>query len=382
MKVGMDYIGALSHGGNSVYTYNLCKNIAQIEGADLYLFHYLHDYLRSKNFKIQGPRVTYLPAYFSSLGHVGLDAAADKCTAYSLSLFCKLMKVDVFHFTNPLNYTELPVKKTVVTFHDLAYLHNKNWTKESSGIRMEKRMDLIVRGAAKIIAVSDYTKNDLLRVTDMDPGRIEVVYEGASDEFYPDKDLGSIHKKYKIDGEYILYVGQLQERKNILNLITAYSGLPGDLTKICRLVLRGGFRDPDYERKINDTVSDLGLSDRVILIGAEVNTAELRKLYSNAKFFIYPPFFEGFGLPVVEAMKCGAPVITSETSSLPEVGGGGALYVNPYDRDSIREAMYRLYYDDGLRRELKERGVVQAKKFDWRNTAAQTFKIYKDALGV
>ena len=380
MKVGIDYISALGQAGNSVYSYNLCNNLAQASDINLYFFHYFHDYIRFRNFKIGGPRVTYVPAYLSSLGNLTLSTFLDKCSSHAVNFFCRTINLDIFHFTNPLNYLNVPSKKIIVTFHDLSYLHNQSWTKKTSGSKMESMMDSIINGASRIIAVSNYTKNDLLKLTGIGADKVEVIYEGVSDEFYPDLDPEFVSRKFKIDGEYILYVGQLQERKNILNLIEAYSLLPVDIRKRCKLALRGQFRDADYESKIKKLISGLNLSDRIIFISDSIDADYLRKLYSNAKFFIYPSFFEGFGLPVVEAMRCGVPVITSENSSLSEVGGDAALYVNPYNPVTIKEAMNRLYYDDDVRSLLKKNAVSQIKKFNWRNTALETFKVYKDAL--
>ncbi len=375
MKIGIDYIASLGGGGNSVYTKNLCLELTKIEEADFYLFNYFHDFIKRSNSNIRRDNVKYIPAYFSSLGNLKIAPLANRFSQKSFQFFSKFLNLDVFHFTNPLNYVENSVRN-VVTIHDLSWCYNNAWTKNSSKSKMDQTLNSIVSKSRKIITVSQYTKKDLINITGIDGDKVEVVYEGVSEDFYPDLDRKSIDENYTT-GDYILYVGQLQDRKNILNLIQAYCQAPDALKSKCKLILVGGFRDDGYKNKVLDLVAKLKLTDKVIFTN-KVDIQELRKLYSNARFLVYPSFFEGFGLPVAESIKCGTPTITSNTSSLPEVGGSSSLYINPDDVDDIARAIGDLYYDHNKYSLLKNNTTLESKRFNWKKAALETLSVYKE----
>jgi glycosyltransferase involved in cell wall biosynthesis len=321
-----------------------------------------------------------VPAYFSAFGIKGLYAATDFLNARALDISSKVYHYDIFHFTNPTDYRKHSGKKTIVTFHDLSSYKWDGWTKEHTTKKIRERVDEICAATDRFIAVSQFTKDDLVATLHLDPEKIDVVYEGVSDDFYPDKEFTETAKKYGIRGDYILYVGQLQERKNVLGLMRSYAALSRDIRATCQLVLRGTFRDEAFRGKLMDLAIELGIQDNLICIDSGVPIGDLRKLYSNALFFTYPSFFEGFGLPVAEALKCGAPVIASNTSSLPEVGGSAAVYVDPENLDAITAAMSDLFSDKEKRNAMRERGLSEVRKFDWKRAAEETVKIYSRAL--
>jgi glycosyltransferase involved in cell wall biosynthesis len=237
------------------------------------------------------------------------------------------------------------------------------------------------RRAAHIITVSEFSRRDLVETYRIAPEHITVTPEAAPRSFQP-ADIAEIERVralYKIEGDYILAVGSIQPRKNLARLLAAYSDLLRARThaKLPRLVLVGK-RAWLYEETLR-SVGELGLEESVTFTGY-VPERDLPPLYSGALCFVYPSYFEGFGLPPLEAMKCGAPVITGNRTSLPEVVGTAGLMVDPFDKDALAEAMRRVIDDPQLRQTLRERGLIQARSFDWRETARLTLQAYERAV--
>jgi glycosyltransferase involved in cell wall biosynthesis len=213
------------------------------------------------------------------------------------------------------------------------------------------------------------------------PERITVTPEAASQVFAPaeNAEIERVRAHYKIEGDYILAVGSIQPRKNLARLLEAYSDLLRARThvKLPRLVLVGK-RAWLYEETLR-SVNLFGLSSNVVFTGY-VPERDLPPLYSGALCFIYPSYFEGFGLPPLEAMKCGVPVITGNRTSLPEVVGDAGIMVDPFDKDDIAKAIGRVIEDADLRHSLRERGFMRARMFDWRETARLTIQAYERAV--
>jgi len=195
-----------------------------------------------------------------------------------------------------------------------------------------------------------------------------------------EKELTRVRELYGIKGDYVLSVGAIQPRKNLSRLIAAYSSLrsaqPGG--KLPQLVLVG--KCAWLYNETLRTIKDLGVSNSVVLTGY-VPEDHLPALYSGALFFVYPSYFEGFGLPPLEAMKCGAAVIVGNKTSLPEIVGDAGVLVDPFDVNDIACAMERLMRDSTFRSHLRAKGLERAKLFDWRETARRTLAIYKKAAG-
>jgi glycosyltransferase involved in cell wall biosynthesis len=194
-------------------------------------------------------------------------------------------------------------------------------------------------------------------------------------------ELQRVRQTYGIEGEYILTVGAIQPRKNLARLIAAYARLRKSRPEVNlpKLVFAGKCAWL-FEETLR-TIQELQLTESVILTGY-VPEKDLPGLYSGALCFVYPSYFEGFGLPPLEAMKCGAPVITGNRTSLPEVVGEAGLLVDPFDVDALGAAMNRLISDSELRAELTTKGLERAKLFDWRETARQTLAVYQEAVGI
>ena len=285
--------------------------------------------------------------------------------------------VDLFHATSVVP----PVcpARLVVTVHDLGFKHHPEFFPPLVRLRLKTLISSGARRAERIIAVSNTTKQDLVDTFGIPEEKIVVVYEGVSPNYRPiadDEERRRVLARYGIEGDYVLYVGRLHVRKNLVRLLQAFARIRrGGASH--RLVLVG--------RKLFDAdpllraIVDLGLTDEVLLPG-HIPLADLAHVYSGATVFVYPSLFEGFGLPPLEAMACGTPVITSNVSSLPEVVGDAALLADPRSVDELANAMERLLADVGLRRRCREKGLARVAAFTWERTARETLAVYSTLL--
>ncbi|MBA7692178.1 D-inositol-3-phosphate glycosyltransferase [subsurface metagenome] len=231
-----------------------------------------------------------------------------------------------------------------------------------------------IKKATRIIAVSQATKSDLMHYLDIPDERISVIYEGVDRKIFQPVP----HCIY--EEPYILFVGSEHLRKNFTGLVKAFSQLKGEPRfKDLKLVKlgRAGGQEADFRGQTMEVINALGLV-REVIFTEFVSGAELPAYYSGAEAFILPSFYEGFGFPPLEAMACGCPVVTSNTSSLPEVVGEAGIMVDPYDTDSLAQAIRRVLTDDKLRDDMVSKGFEQVEKFSWEETARQTLEVYNE----
>lgn len=378
MKIGFDYIATVGKGGNGVYSRNLIEAVLNSDRQNkYYLYAYAHDFFlgRLKKYKRQ-KNVRFRPVYFSAMGIRFLAPLVWFINLAFYKLWVKLDGIDVFHFTNPAYFT-MGAKKNIVTIHDLSGFHDSSWTKKESAEFLRKNVKKIIDNSVGIIAVSNYTKYDLIKNFPSSEAKTSVIYEGCAKSYYADPDPQYIEEKLKFKN-YILYVGQLQPRKNIINMLAAYAKLFPELKEKYNLAIVGGARG-NYLEKINQTIDFHKLSPYVKVLGW-LPDADIRKLYSSARALVFLSFFEGFGLPVLEALKCGTPVIVSNRSSLPEVAGDAGVLVDPENIDGIAKAMEKIITDDNFYGLLKNRCLIQANKFSWEKAAKETSAKYKEVL--
>lgn len=270
------------------------------------------------------------------------------------------------------------VPPSVVTIHDLGYHYFPEAHTRSQRAYLQWSTRYAVTHATRLIAVSQATANDLQRLYAAPSAQIDVVYEASSP--IPPVDAASVATtlaELGISQPYALFVGTLQPRKNLVRLVDAYAKLLKRTSNVnLDLVLAGNpgwLRDPIYA-----AIDSHGLHERVHLPGA-VSDAQLFALLRGAQQFAFPSLFEGFGLPVLEAQLAGVPVMTANNSSLPEVAGEGALYVDPTDTDAIADAMLRLSTDEALRARLIAAGNENVKRFSWSHAAEQTLDVLRKA---
>jgi glycosyltransferase involved in cell wall biosynthesis len=293
-----------------------------------------------------------------------------------LPLVIKKEKIDVFHepsFIAPL------IKKcpTVITIYDLAYLHFPHCYTYRNRIYLKALLSRSIKNADMVIAISKNTKKDIIDYFSISSDKVQVIYGGVDGFFHITNDkqkLEQVRKKYNITKNFILNVSLITPRKNLITLINAFKGLRKDRNIDCQLVITGG-KGWLYE-DVFKTVSALGLEDEVIFTGY-VPDEDLLYLYNAATLFAYPSLYEGFGLPILEAMACGCPVGASNTSSIPEVCGDAALLISPCDIEELSHAIYKLITDNSLRQMLIKKGLEQVKKFSWKKTAEETLAVYK-----
>ena len=251
-----------------------------------------------------------------------------------------------------------------------------DFVKQSSIYFYQKNLEDILERSDAIIAVSQSTKANLLDNFKLSTDKVFVIYEGVSKIFKPNINKNYLSEKFGLTKKYILFVGQLQPRKNLIRLFKAYARLGHELRNKYQMVVVGQPRNEAILKKLNKLVDKLKIKDKVTFLGY-VKTKELPYLYGSAAVFAYPSLYEGFGLPVLESLACGVPVITSNISSLPEVLGQGGLLVNPYSVEEIKSALEKILTDNNLRNDLIKQGIKQSQDFNWLNTAQQTFSLYE-----
>jgi len=285
-------------------------------------------------------------------------------------------RVDVFHGTN-FRLRARGRLGSVVTIHDLSAERLPGLGGRRFGQRLASaRTRWTARRAERVIVHSHSGGADVAGCFGVAPERIAVVPLGVGPEFFPEPPPvhGAVREWLAPGREgLILFCGSLEPRKDVPTLLRAFAGVPGGRDRY-RLVLAGGGGRASEE--ILTLVSRLGLGDAVALEGY-MDVAQLRALYSAAALFVLPSLYEGFGLPVLEAMACGAPVIAADTSSLPEVVGDAGLLVSPGDPGALAEAMVRVLQDPALAADLRQRGFDRAKRFTWEEAAARTLAVYR-----
>lgn len=268
----------------------------------------------------------------------------------------------------------------VATVYDLSFIRFPQSFNAANRIYLKWATRQSLRRANRVIAISENTRRDLVTLFGAEPKKIEVVYCGIDPSFSPSNDPGDIEclrTQHHLPEKMILFVGTIEPRKNVARLIRAFARAKRNAHLPHRLVLVGarGWKDQEVDAAIEQE----GIAEQVIFAGY-VAQEELPRWYRAADLFVYPSLYEGFGLPPLEAMACGAPVVSSNASSLPEVIGDAGLLVAPDDEDALADAITRALTDAALREQMIERGLKQAAKFSWARAARETTDIYRTVL--
>lgn len=283
----------------------------------------------------------------------------------------KLAGVEAIFFPTHLDAPSGLKVPYCVTVHDLISIALKGHYAKTMKHRAHINKQLaVLKGARLILADSEHTKQDVIRYAHVDPSAIKVVYLGVDPEFKPD--VNNNPEGLNLPEKYILYVGGIDWRKNIGLLFGAFSELLKKRPDY-HLVMTGEIdNDPSYH-KFAQSLKERSLESKIHTLGF-VSRADLARLYNGAAVFFYPSVYEGFGLPVLEAMACGAPVISTNRTSIPEVAGDGALLLDPDDPKAFIEALIRLVESDSERKKLSCAGLAQAARFSWDKCAKQTYE--------
>ena len=352
------------------YAFNLLQEMLKFP-SDFIIDIYIQDHMSSQFNSTENMHFIKCPNFESSRDRILYEQL-------KLPHLYRQYDYSLIHFMDYMSPI-LPIKsKKVVTIHDLSYFIYPEYFTIGSRYMKQFLTGPSIRSADRVICVSYNTKNDIQKRYKLSD-KLRVIHLGVEPiEKTVNKDKGrEILKKYGINGSFIMYTGTLEPRKNVETLISAYHSAVKEGNIIQDLVLCGkpGWK---YEGIYNE-IKNSGLSERIILTGY-VPSDDLSIIFDNADVFVYPSLYEGFGLPPLEAMAHGVPVICSNSSSLPEVVGEAALTFSPEDKEALTALMIKLLEDTNLRSELVEKGYNRASLFTWENTVNKTYKVYEELL--
>ena len=288
-------------------------------------------------------------------------------------------RIDLLHalaFAGPLA-TNIP---WIATVYDLSFMLYPQSFNTANRVYLTWAVHHALRSADRVIAISDSTKRDLVRLFGASPNKIDVVYCASDETFAPEKNsaaLAEFRQRKNLPSKFILHVGTIEPRKNLARLIRAFARAKRS-SKFPHCLVLVGARGWKYA-EVDAAIEQAGIQNDVIFAGYAPQN-ELPLWYQAADLLAYPSIYEGFGLPPLEAMACGTPVVTSNASSLPEVVGDSAITVPPDDETALSDAIIRALTDHALREQMIERGLAQATKFSWERSAQETMALYRAVL--
>jgi glycosyltransferase involved in cell wall biosynthesis/ubiquinone/menaquinone biosynthesis C-methylase UbiE len=373
MKIAIDVSLAVGESaGVGSYTRGLLEGLANIDAENEYILYSYLDFPPS-------PQPTFAPRPNFAFRMLRLEAEHWEriWSRADLPPQEALGAVDVLHspfFNAPREHHGA----LVVTIHDVSFLLQPQFHTEANRLHCLQGTLNAALYADRIIAVSMRTKQDLMDYFAIPEEHICVIHEAPRKVYSPERNVEVIRstlERLGIFHNFILFVGSLEPRKNLKTLLQAYARYVKRHAGQEWLVVAGGkgWLNDD----LSQVVAELGIAERVKFLGY-VQEIDLRVLYSAAKLFVYPSIYEGFGLPPLEAMACGAPVITSNTSALPEVVGDAALLIDPHNSDELCQAMQRVLCDNDLRLRMRREGLTRAQLFSWERTAEETLAVYRE----
>lgn len=347
--------------GNEVYVRNLLQSFAALDDESEFV-----TYLA-----VDDPQA-WAPARFTTR-----RVSANPFWRLGFELSSKLRedRPDLLHvqYTAPLR-CPVPV---VVSIHDVSFLEHPEFFPRLRALQLRWSVARTVKTAEKILTLSDFSSAAIQRVYGVDPGKIVVAPLAAAPEFrtlHIDNALDAVRTRFQLPAPYILSVGDLQPRKNHIGLIEAFADLVKSFPQLRhRLVLAG--KETWFAAKIREAAKESGVADRIRFLGF-VTDEDLLHLYNACDLFVFPSFYEGFGLPVLEAMACGRAVTCSNTSAMPEVADGAAILFNPHNKQEMTRAMADLLRDAELRARMERLGQQRAAHFSWQKSARQTLDVY------
>lgn len=372
MKIGIDGRAAKWYRGTGIgtYTYELINSISKIDSENEYLIfmpdNSLNDLSTKKNIKFRNINVNIKNNFWDEV---------------NIPNILENDEIEIYHV--PQNGVGLPANKKcpfVITLHDIIPYKMPETVSERYLKIFNEEIPKIVSMCDGIITVSNFSKEDIANTFNFPKDKIYVTYLSAEKIYKPLNKILSkriISSKYGIDDDFILYVGGFSPRKNISGLITAFSKLKLSSTNSLKLVIAGR-KGLSYENYLSLT-EKLDISSKVIFPGF-IDVMDMPYLYNSAKLLVYPSFYEGFGLPPLEAMSCGTPVIVSNVTSLPEIFSKSSIMVDPYDENALCSAIHECIENKVLKNTLIDKGFSLCKKLTWQSTAISTINSYKNIL--
>jgi glycosyltransferase involved in cell wall biosynthesis len=376
VKVAID-IRRMTEFGVGTYIRNVVRALGRLDRENKYFLIGVPDKVRE---------IGTLPPNFHTVPLLESDAAPKGYFEFRVIL--KRLHCDLVHIPHLFWLPRALPCPYVMTVHDV--LEHMYRARDGSGLRRSLHFHLtrrVLKGAARIFAVSQFTKSEIEKLFGIPSDRIEVVYNAIDERFLTghasEADRQLIAERYQVTYPFLLYAGRISPPKNLVRIIEAFSALKAELEKEqkftdLKLIIIGDDLSghPDLRR----TVIRSGVQNDVRFLGF-VPIDVLRIFYDNAKIFVFPSLYEGFGLPPLEAMAHGTPVVTSNTSSLPEVTGNAAVLVNPENVFEIMRALHRVLLDQPFREKLKQRSYEQAKRFSWDTSVTRILAVYAAIAG-
>jgi glycosyltransferase involved in cell wall biosynthesis len=379
MKIAIDAagpLGSFEKGGISYFLGDFLSSLKDVDKKNSYLVfgYFWHNYKEKKrnisipeseNFQL---RTLPLPRRVVKNIEEGLHLPV-------IEQFLKKEGISIFHSISAQEMPYFKRIKTVYSIYDLAFEINPSWYKD-------KYYTYIYKSAvrADVIVSSSYsTKKDIVQIYGIEPEKVRVVYLGVNRKIFNtavDSRCEYFMKKYDIPEMFILTVATSVKRKNIPVLLEVYGNLSKKGIREKMVVVAGS---QPVKEEITEMVKEKNMQDNVLCL-SEVTIDSLTCLYKKADLFVFPSLYEGFGLPVLEAMACGCPVIVSNVSSLPEIAGDAGLLIDPHSVDEIASAIENVLSDSQLREDMKQKGLERAKQFSWEKTAEDILNIYKDVF--
>jgi glycosyltransferase involved in cell wall biosynthesis len=365
MRIGIDArIAYYARGGIRNYVLCLLDALAVLDAdTEYYVLH------SRKDHSPRLPGGNFYPVACWTPSHHRLER-------WALGIEVARLGLDLLHTTDFIP-PALGIRRSVITVHDLSFLYYPQCLTDESRRYYNRQIGWAVRRADHILADSHATKSDLILLLEVPPEKVTVVHLAADAAFHPlaDAEAGRIAGKYGLEPGYLLCVGTLEPRKNLPGLLQAYRLLLDTGTTTAPLVLIGG-KGWLYD-EIFGCIEALHLEGHVRFLH-DVPDTDLPGMYNAASVLTTPSFYEGFGLPALEAMACGTPVVVADRASLPEVVGDAGLLVDPDDTDSIAKALRRVLTNDPLRARMRELGLAQAASFTWERAAQATLAVYRE----
>lgn len=272
-------------------------------------------------------------------------------------------------------------KKFVVTVHDLTPLaFPKNFPAGVKGKIKWNLQKMRLKKASAIITDSKSSKKDIVRFVGVDNNKVSVVYLAAGEQFEIIKDrnnLDNIKDKFSLPDKFVLYVGDVTWNKNLPRLIEAAKIANVKLVMVGKALVEKDYDKTNPWNQDRSKIAEMIKGNKKVKLLGFLPDEDLIALYNTATVFAMPSLYEGFGLPILEAMKCGCPVVTSKKGSLPEIAGDAVLYVDAYNAEDIAKGLEKVLKDSSLAKSLSEKGALQAKKFSWKKTAKETMEVYE-----
>lgn len=372
MKIAIDSRSATLYSGTGIgtYTNNLVSELLSVSSSsDEYTLFCCGEF--NSKFNSINSKIIYSSGKHSSFYE-----------NYYIPETLKKNNIELYHLPqNGVGLTSSYTTPTVVTIHDLIPYMMPETVGKGYLDHFLHDMPEIVHSSTAILTVSEYSKHDILKFFNFYPeDKIYVTPLAANTNFRPLNQIRCskyIKNKFNFNEPYILYIGGFSSRKNVLGIIQAFSKIYKDLSKPYKLLIVGSLKDEG--QKLFKYVSENNLSDKIIFSGY-IEDSLLPVLYNGCEAFVYPSFYEGFGLPPLEAMSCKVPVITSNITSIPEVTGDNALLINPYNNYDLMSAMVKLLNDAALKHELAAKGYKHSLNFNWHSTAVNTLNAYKKII--